>query len=190
MLRSISILAALAGGVQAFSVAPYINTRTSIVRTTSLLQQQQRQRASLLFAAEEESGDDVTFVKSALKKEIAYDKGAGRFFETGFAEGDCIPDEEFCMLDDQTGSLIRLTVEEKERIFLDSLQVRNGSVSGLLCDGEATYGRMITLVRRIILASMKISSSFSLPVLYSASPKYSRTILTVVNYWEIMNLIC
>ena len=57
------------------------------------------------------------------KKEIAYDAVAGRFFETNLEEQECIPEEEFCMIDDKTGKPIRLTVQEKERIFLDALQV-------------------------------------------------------------------
>ena len=58
---------------------------------------------------------------SSFQKEIAYDEKSGRFFET---DADCIPDDEYCIIDKKTGSLVRLTVEEKERIFLDALQVR------------------------------------------------------------------
>eukprot|EP00957_Ditylum_brightwellii_P185798 14145865-Ditylum_brightwellii.AAC.1 len=50
---------------------------------------------------------------TSVKKEIAYDEATGRFFE--FEDGDCIPDEEFCVVADDTGEPIRLTVEEKER---------------------------------------------------------------------------
>ena len=67
--------------------------------------------------------DDGTIITSG-RKEIAYDEKSGRFYETGLDEEDCIPDEEFCITDKQSGNLIRLTVEEKERIFLDALQVR------------------------------------------------------------------
>lgn len=67
--------------------------------------------------------DDGTFVKSVFQKEIAYDEKSGRFFETNFEEGDCVPDEEYCITDKDSGEMIRLTVEEKERIFLDALQV-------------------------------------------------------------------
>jgi hypothetical protein len=80
-------------------------------------------RTAPLFMAEEEESEGTTFVSSVFKKEIAYDEKTGRFFETGFGEGDCVPDEEFCFTDKQSGELIRLTVDEKERIFLDSLQV-------------------------------------------------------------------
>jgi hypothetical protein len=67
---------------------------------------------------------DTTFVQSVFKKEIAYDEKSGRFYETGYGDGDCVPDEEYCVLDKDSGELIRLTIEEKERIFLDALQVR------------------------------------------------------------------
>jgi len=57
---------------------------------------------------------------TSVKKEIAYDEATGRFFE--FEDGECIPDEEFCVISEGTGEPIRLTVEEKERMFLDALQ--------------------------------------------------------------------
>jgi hypothetical protein len=52
-----------------------------------------------------------------------YDEKSGRFFETSDREECESPDDEFCMLDNATGKMIRLTLEEKERIFLDALQV-------------------------------------------------------------------
>jgi len=67
-------------------------------------------------------------------KEIGYDAGTGRFFETGNDE--CIPDEEYCMIDEKTGVLIRLTVEEKERIFIDALQSYYVNGRQLLKDDE------------------------------------------------------
>jgi hypothetical protein len=73
--------------------------------------------------AEGDGSDEKTFVSSVFKKELAFDEKAGRFFETDYGEGDCVPDEEFCMTDKESGNLIRLTLEEKERIFLDALQV-------------------------------------------------------------------
>jgi hypothetical protein len=56
------------------------------------------------------------------RKVISFDAGTSRFFEVNDEE--CIPEDEFCPIDEKTGEKIRLTVEEKERIFLDSLQVR------------------------------------------------------------------
>lgn len=72
----------------------------------------------------ETESSDPFFVKSVLKKQIAYDEKSGRFFESKVSEEDCIPDEEFCVTDRDTGDFIRLTQPEKERIFLDALQVR------------------------------------------------------------------
>lgn len=69
------------------------------------------------------SDKDKTKTLTSGKKEIAFDEASGRFFETGLDQDDCIPDEEYCMIDETTGNPIRLTVEEKERIFLDALQV-------------------------------------------------------------------
>jgi hypothetical protein len=70
-----------------------------------------------------EGDDDGTLINVQGRKEIGYDEKSGRFFETGLSEEDCIPEEEFCITDKASGTLIRLTVEEKERIFLDALQV-------------------------------------------------------------------
>jgi hypothetical protein len=68
-------------------------------------------------------GLDGAQVTSA-RKELKFDDKTGRFFETNLATEECIPDEEFCPIDESTGKKIRLTVAEKERIFLDALQVR------------------------------------------------------------------
>ena len=111
-VASAALLAALSANVDAFSVKPIAATVTrSTVPSTPL------------FMAEDDS-EETTFVSSVFKKEIAYDEKTGRFFETGFGEGECVPDEEFCITDNDSGEMIRLTVEEKERIFLDALQVR------------------------------------------------------------------
>ena len=60
---------------------------------------------------------------TSARKELKFDDATGRFYETNLDADDCIPDEEFCTIDDETGQRIRLTVAEKERIFLDALQV-------------------------------------------------------------------
>ena len=69
----------------------------------------------------EEDQDKVQLTSG--RKEIMFDDKTGRFFETGLETGECIPEEEYCTIDDD-GKPVRLTVAEKERIFLDSLQVR------------------------------------------------------------------
>ncbi|CAB9505820.1 PGR5-like protein 1A [Seminavis robusta] len=70
------------------------------------------------------------------KKQIVYDENSGRFFESNKDEGDCIPDEEFCVIDKDSGTMIRLTVEEKERIFLDALQAYYFDNRQMLNDDE------------------------------------------------------
>jgi len=74
-----------------------------------------------VWAKDSNDEEKTTTVTSVFKKELAFDAKDGRFFETNADE--CIPDDEFCMVDEETGKPIRLTLEEKERIFLDSLQV-------------------------------------------------------------------
>jgi len=50
---------------------------------------------------------------------IVYDSRTGRFYEK---EIEMICREEFCALDEKTGKAIVLSVEEKERIFVDAMQ--------------------------------------------------------------------
>jgi len=119
-VASVSLLAALAPlNAESFSLKPSAAAVTRAATRTS-----KKAAFTPLFMAEDEGSDDGTFISSVFKKEIAYDEKTGRFFETGYGEGECIPDEEFCMTDNDSGEMIRLTVEEKERIFLDALQVR------------------------------------------------------------------
>ena len=51
-------------------------------------------------------------------------------------EEECIPDEEYCVVDPESGELIRLTVAEKERIFLDALQSYDAAGRQMLKDDE------------------------------------------------------
>lgn len=74
-------------------------------------------------------------IKSVLNKDILYDEKTGRFFESTEVT-ECIPEEEFCVLDEETGSMVRLTLEEKERIFLDSLQAYYSTGRQVLNDEE------------------------------------------------------
>jgi hypothetical protein len=75
-----------------------------------------------LFAEGGDAPKDGVTITSA-RKEIGYDATSGRFFETDIDKEDCIPENEFCLIDEDSGSPVRLTLEEKERIFLDALQV-------------------------------------------------------------------
>ena len=79
-------------------------------------------RSNALKMAEDQDLDKVQLTSG--RKEIMFDADKGRFFETSLDTEECIPDEEYCSLDEETGKQIRLTVAEKERIFLDALQVR------------------------------------------------------------------
>jgi hypothetical protein len=84
----------------------------------SFLPQSPRPSAAALYG---EKGS-VPSVRSG-RKELAYDEASGRFYEASDREECENPEDEFCAVDKATGKLIRLTLEEKERIFLDSLQV-------------------------------------------------------------------
>lgn len=70
------------------------------------------------------------------KKEIGFDAASGRFFETGRGAEECVPDDEYCVIDENTGKLVRLTLKEKERIFLDALQSYYASGRQVLDDEE------------------------------------------------------
>jgi hypothetical protein len=107
------VIAASVSNVSAFSTV----SRAALAPKTAFFPSR-----PLFMAEGDEGGDDGTLITSG-RKEIGYDEKSGRFYETGLEEEDCIPDEEFCITDKQSGNLIRLTVEEKERIFLDALQV-------------------------------------------------------------------
>lgn len=68
------------------------------------------------------------------RKEIAFD--GSRFYETGLDDEDCIPNQEFCFTDPKTSQPIRLTIEEKERMFLDTLQSYYVSGRQVMDDAE------------------------------------------------------
>lgn len=68
------------------------------------------------------------------RKEIAFD--GTRFFETGLDDDTCIPSQEFCVIDPDTSKPIRLTLEEKERMFLDALQSYYVSGRQVMDDAE------------------------------------------------------
>ena len=83
----------------------------------------------LKMAADDDKIDGAQI--TSARKELKFDDTTGRFFETGIEKEECIPDEEYCMVDEDSGNKIRLTVAEKERIFLDSIQVRKTISSNL-----------------------------------------------------------
>jgi len=118
--------ALLSGNVNEFASA---FTPTSSVTVAT----QVRSRFSVMKMAD---GDyDGAQVKS-VRKQLKFDDKTGRFFETDIDLDECIPEEEFCTIDDETGNKIRLTIAEKERIFLDSLQSYYASGRQLLSDED------------------------------------------------------
>jgi len=92
-------------------------------------------RSTALFMSEE-NPVSITATGGSGKKEISYDEKSGRFFETGTESAECIPNDEYCVVDKASGKMVRLTVQEKERIFLDSLQAYYVSGRQLLEDQE------------------------------------------------------
>jgi len=49
---------------------------------------------------------------------------------------DCVPEDEYCAVDSKTGKLVKLTVQEKERIFLDALQAYYATGRQVMPDDE------------------------------------------------------
>ncbi|KAL3822492.1 hypothetical protein ACHAXA_002510 [Cyclostephanos tholiformis] len=92
-----------------------------------------------LFAEGSDGPKDGTTITSA-RKEIGYDASTGRFFETDIDPEDCIPDNEYCVIDQDSGAPVRLTLEEKERIFLDALQ--SYYISGRQLLNDADFDRL------------------------------------------------
>lgn len=127
-----AVLAILAfANVDAFSPTrgvPLLTTTSAATRraTTMIIPK--------MATEDDDENQDGAQITSA-RKELKFDDKTGRFFETRLETEECIPDEEFCPIDDDTGEKIRLTVAEKERIFLDALQVRF-----LFCDTKRSEG--------------------------------------------------
>jgi len=84
---------------------------------------------------EKKSSGSSTVKLPSVQKEISYDEATGRFYETTPEE--CDPAEgEYCAVDKATGETIRLTIQEKERIFLDALQSYYATGRQVLSDEE------------------------------------------------------
>mmetsp|Transcript_25134 Transcript_25134/g.59736 ORF Transcript_25134/g.59736 Transcript_25134/m.59736 type:complete len:343 (-) Transcript_25134:40-1068(-) len=85
-------------------------------------------------ADDNDAKQDGAQITSVSGKELKFDDKTGRFFETNLDE--CIPEEEFCTINEDTGEKIRLTIAEKERIFLDALQSYYATGRQLLPDSD------------------------------------------------------
>ncbi len=100
-------LSFLLGGAAAFAPSSVVNSRAPSTTTR-------------IFMDGPKDGKKI----ASGRKEIGFDAASGRFFETGKTAEECIPEDEYCAVDQSTGELVRLTLAEKERMFLDCLQVR------------------------------------------------------------------
>jgi len=97
-------------------VALLLLINLAAVTVTGLKSLATRPLKYLPLAMVEPKGPDGTTVPS---DKLVWDPKAGRFFERNLEE---VCEEEFCLLDEETGKPILLTREEKERVFLDSIQ--------------------------------------------------------------------
>ncbi|GMH95061.1 hypothetical protein TrVE_jg10310 [Triparma verrucosa] len=89
-----------------------------------------------LYTENDVSSTPPTTVTSG-QKDLTYDDITGRFFE-GDAKDVCDPErgDEYCPVDPKSGKRIRLTTEEKERIYLDAVQSYYYSGRELLLQSE------------------------------------------------------
>lgn len=119
----------LMSGTDGFTVAPSKSNLPSFIN-------QNKKSLSNGLHMSSKDGEKMITITSVNKKELVFDEKTGRFYESTI-DGECIPEDgEYCAVDTKTGELIRLTVEEKERIFLDALQSYYISGRQLLDDAE------------------------------------------------------
>lgn len=113
------LVSLLLGGLNNVSTLLHVSAFTgSIKPPRKTFLPSRPQRTSVFLAAAENKDDKETKTTTTTTTTTVTTSGGGFFMD------ECQPEEgEFCVTDEKTGKLIRLTLEEKERIFLDSLQV-------------------------------------------------------------------
>jgi len=121
---SAKILVVLCSTSSGYGVGAFTPSSSAVQPTFAA--SSRRARRTLLMAETDQA-------QGKTRAQIAFDKGTGRFSEL---DEDCIPTDEYCATDKDTGKLIRLTVQEKERMFMDSLQSYYFSGRQLLDDTE------------------------------------------------------
>jgi len=125
---SLAILLSSSSYNDAFTInsrLPSITKNNNVAKTVSILSMSSEEGTI--------TKEDKSPIIKGGKKEIMYDEKTGRFFET---EEECDPETEYCVIDQKTGKSIQLTIEEKERIFLDSLQSYYINGKQMLSDEE------------------------------------------------------
>lgn len=128
MFFSCALLVLVTGRANSFTFQPQVFKSAPSLTTKSV-------GASPFALRMSEPDNDGAILTTNTNKEIGYDADSGRFFETR-DDKECEPEDEYCVLDKESGKLIRLTVEEKERIWLDSLQSYYINGRQLLNDSE------------------------------------------------------
>lgn len=123
----------LANTVDAFTttVSPKVNILTSLNNNNNRRYQSTQWR--MVDEDKSSTATEEAPTRVSSSKDISFDEKSGRFYDN---EGECLPDDEYCAVDKKSGKLIRLTMEEKERIFLDSLQSFYINGRQLLSDAE------------------------------------------------------
>lgn len=120
--------------LSSYSNAFTVNSRVSLTTNKHVASMSPNKKVSFLsMSSEDEEIDEKNTIMKSVNKEILYDEKSGRFFES---EEECNPQDEYCVVDQKTGEMIRLTLEEKERIFLDSLQSYYINGKQMLSDSE------------------------------------------------------
>jgi len=152
----------LSGTTNSFTTPSHSAARTALLRSPSA----GRSSFSQLYAEGGEKKDDTVTVKSG-RRELVLDPDTGKLVDQKGEE--CIPTDEFCVLDKGTGKLMRLTLAEKERIFLDSLQsyyvngrqILNDSEFDLLKEDLAWNGSPVALLNRKEAKYLNAMQAFS-----------------------------
>lgn len=130
-------LVAFLSGANSFQISPQREPLLSralkqpLVQHPHQFQQPSCSSSRLNAAADEKNSADGLIVKN--RKDVSYDEKTGKIVD---ANDDECEEDEFCVVDKDSGKLVRLTLVEKERIFLDSLQSYYVNGRQILNDSE------------------------------------------------------
>jgi len=120
------LLLAILGGSSAYTKPSLVTGRTAGKMMPKNMMSSARKMA--------ESETDAFQETNILKKDgLIYDPRTGRFFEKKIEE---VCRDEFCTIDEKTGEQVVLTLQEKERIFVDALQAYYFDGRSVLTDDD------------------------------------------------------